>query len=145
VWAERKVMARQMSKEFLSLFKRDTLRVLEDQGILRRPRDYHIDTDFVPQLLGQFVFDLTNHREHNENLDSLLNYCMRNQAKSHRDSMVKEYKRREEKKKEEMRMQREREEQKRKRKEDRAAARERHRIAQLLDRIQTNIISAQDL
>jgi hypothetical protein len=35
---------------------------------------------------------------------------MRNNAKSHRDSMIKEYKRREEKKKEQLRLQREREE-----------------------------------
>lgn len=59
--------------------------------------------------------------------------------------MVKEYKRREEKKKEELRLQREREEQKRKRKEERAAARERYRIQQLFERIQTTVFGSQDL
>jgi hypothetical protein len=39
------------------------------------------------------------HREHGENLDSLLNFCMRGESKVHRDAMIKEYKRREEKKK----------------------------------------------
>jgi hypothetical protein len=74
-------------------------------------------------------------------MDSLLNFCLRGSAKSHRDSMVKEYKRREEKKKEELRAQREREESKRKRKEERAAARERFRIQQLLEKIQSSIIA----
>jgi hypothetical protein len=48
-------------------------------------------------------FDLNTHREHTENMDSLLNFCMRGSSKAHRDAMIKEYKRKEEKKKEELR------------------------------------------
>ena len=59
--------------------------------------------------------------------------------------MIKEYKRREEKQKEELRMKKEREEAKRKRKEDRAAARERYRIQQLLEKIQAQIIGTASL
>ncbi len=70
-----------------------------------------------------------------ENLDSLLNYTLRNNSKLHRDAMIKEYKRREDKKKELLRLDRERAEAKRKRKEERAAARERYRIQQLLEKI----------
>lgn len=54
--------------------------------------------------------------------------------------MIKEYKRREENKKEQIRRFREIEEQKRKRKEERAAARERFRIQQLLDKVQSQIL-----
>ena len=95
---------------------------------MRRPREFSIESHFIPQLYNQIVFDIANKREQLENLDSLLNYTMRNNSKLHRDAMIKEYKRREEKKKEHLRVQREREESKRKRKEDRAAARERFRI-----------------
>jgi len=87
-----------------------------------------MDTHFIPQLYNQIAFEIQNAREQVDNLDSLLNYTMRNNSKLHRDAMVKEYKRREEKKKEQLRLQREREEAKRKRREDRAAARERFRI-----------------
>ena len=59
--------------------------------------------------------------------------------------MIKEYKRREENKKEQIRRQKDVEEQKRKRKEERAAARERYRISQLLDRIQGQIMAAGSL
>jgi hypothetical protein len=38
-----------------------------------------------------------------ESLDGLLNLTMRNEAKVHREYMIKEFKRREEKKKEEVR------------------------------------------
>lgn len=92
-----------MSKEFLMLFKRDILKGLVDEGILRRPVTYSLETHFLPQLYNQIQFDLQNNREHLENIDSLLNFCMRGSAKGHRDAMVKEYKRREEKKKEELR------------------------------------------
>jgi hypothetical protein len=71
---------------------------------------------------------LNLHKEQLENLDSLLNYTLRNNSKLHRDAMIKEYKRREDKKKEALRLDRERAEAKRKRKEERAAARERYRI-----------------
>ena len=74
------------------------------------------------------MFDLGVHREHQENIDSLLNFTLRGEAKQHREALIKEYKRKEEKKKEEMKLQRENEEAKKKRKEERAAARERYRI-----------------
>jgi hypothetical protein len=117
-----------MAKEYLMLFKRDALKILVDEGLLRRPSTFSLETHFIPQLYNQISFDITNRREQLDNLDSLLNFTMRNNAKLHKDAVTKEYKRREEKKKEQIRLQREREEQKRKRKEDRAAARERFRI-----------------
>ena len=128
VWAERKVIARTAAKDFLMLFKRDTLQILKDEGLLRRPSEFSLESHFVPQLLGQVLFDLNLHKEQLENLDSLLNYTLRNNSKLHRDAMIKEYKRREDKKKEALRLERERAEAKRKRKEERAAARERYRI-----------------
>lgn len=62
IWAERKVIARQMGKESLHLFKRDALKVLVDHGLLRRPRDFSIHTHFVPQLYAQIAFDLGAHK-----------------------------------------------------------------------------------
>lgn len=40
MYADKKVVARQAAKEFLQLFKRDSLKVLVDEGILRKPRDF---------------------------------------------------------------------------------------------------------
>lgn len=59
-----------------------------------------MNTHFIPQLYNQISFDIYTNREQTENLDSLLNYTMRNNSKMHRDAVIKEYKRREEKKKE---------------------------------------------
>ncbi len=52
VWAERKVLARVAAKEFLQLYKRDTLKILQDQGLLRRPSEFSIESHFVPELFG---------------------------------------------------------------------------------------------
>lgn len=59
--------------------------------------------------------------------------------------MIKEYKRKEENKKELLRQQKEREEQKRQRKAARAAARERHRIGLLHEKINTSTMAQQSL
>lgn len=50
--AEKKVMARQTAKDFLFLFKRDSLKIMTDEGLLRRPRDFSIQSTFIPQLYG---------------------------------------------------------------------------------------------
>ena len=140
VMAEKKVLARRAAKDFLYLFKRDTLKVMVDEGTLRKPFDHSLQSTFIPQLYGQIQFDIATLSEHTDNLDNLLNFCMRAQSRSHRDAMIKEYKRREENKKELLRLQKEKEEQKRLRKEQRAAARERHRIGILLEKITATTI-----
>jgi hypothetical protein len=48
VWAEKKVMARSTAKDFLYLFKRDTLKMMVDEGLLRKPREHSIHSTFVP-------------------------------------------------------------------------------------------------
>ena len=48
IWADRKVVARCLSKNFLALFKRDTIKLLEDQNILLAPRDHSMDVHFIP-------------------------------------------------------------------------------------------------
>lgn len=48
IYAEKKVLARLAAKDFLYLFKRDTLKVMVDEGALRKPRDFHMQTSFIP-------------------------------------------------------------------------------------------------
>ena len=73
-----------------------------EQGILRRPYDYSLETHFVPQLYGQVLFDLVQNREQIDSVDAILNFTMRQGARDHKDALVKEAKRKEEKKKEEL-------------------------------------------
>jgi shikimate kinase len=48
IYAEKKIMARLAAKDFLYLFKRDTLKIMVDEGVLRKPRDYHMQSSFIP-------------------------------------------------------------------------------------------------
>ena len=49
------------------------------------------------------LFDLKNNKEHAETTDAILNQALRSQAKGHKEAMVREFKRREEKKRDELR------------------------------------------
>jgi hypothetical protein len=48
------------------------LKLLVDEGALRRPTEFSIETHLVPQLYNQIAFDIANNREQLENLDNLL-------------------------------------------------------------------------
>lgn len=48
IYAEKKVVARQVAKEFLYLFKRNTLKVMVDEGTLRKPYEFSLQSSFVP-------------------------------------------------------------------------------------------------
>ena len=52
VMAEKKVMARKAAKEVLMLFKRDTLKIMVDEGTLRKPFEHSLQSTFIPQLYG---------------------------------------------------------------------------------------------
>jgi hypothetical protein len=56
--AEKKVIARQHAKRFLTFFKKDTLNILVDYGILRKPRTLSIGSVYVPQLYKQICSDM---------------------------------------------------------------------------------------
>ena len=64
-------------------------------------------------------------------MDEILNNCMKKISRSHKNAMVQEINKRQEKKKEELRIQREAKEAKDVRKKKRDCLRERHRIGQL--------------
>lgn len=48
VMVEKKVMARKAAKEFLFLFKRDTLKIMVDEGTLRKPFEHSLQSTFIP-------------------------------------------------------------------------------------------------
>ena len=61
---------------------------------MRRPKDYSYEVDFLPLLYNQIQFDLETGKSNIDNIDTLLNYTMRNAAKGHRQAIIDEQKRR---------------------------------------------------
>ena len=78
--------------------------------------------------------------DHQYQMDDLLNSSMKNIAKSHKMAIVQELNKRQERMKEQLKKQKEQEEAKRLRKEKRAALREKHRLGQLKDIIQAEVM-----
>jgi len=74
-------------------------------------------------------------------MDEMVNDTMTSISMVHKQSIVRELNKRQEKKKEQLRKKREEEDEKRKRKEKRAALREKKRLNDLKENIQTNILN----
>jgi len=133
---EKKVIARLFAKNFLSKFKRDTMRTMIDLGALRRPVDLSTGATFVPQMYNQIQFDMQQYHDHQDQMDDMLNESMCSISILHKQSIVKELNKRQERKKEEMRKKRQEEDERRQRKERRAALREKKRLEDLKEQIQ---------
>jgi len=52
VWAEKREIAKCMSKRYLQDLRKNTLDFLLDVGMLRKPFEFQFDHDYVPSLLG---------------------------------------------------------------------------------------------
>lgn len=139
-WFNQKMWARLMAKKFMGLFKRDTFQELEDVGILRSPTDHAMQSRFLPALHNQTRAELIRNNEFTEGVDGLIMMILRGNAREHKQSIQKEYKRREEKKRLEFIAQKKKDEERRKRREQRAAAREKARVLELHKKVISSTI-----
>mmetsp|Transcript_15167 Transcript_15167/g.23410 ORF Transcript_15167/g.23410 Transcript_15167/m.23410 type:complete len:480 (+) Transcript_15167:477-1916(+) len=137
---EKKMIARDFAKGFLSSFKKDTLQILVDLGTLRKPVDLSVGFTYEPQLYNQVQADWQTHKDHHQQMDLILEDTMGQIQSQHKQAMVKELNKRQDRKKEEMRKKREEEEEKRKRKERREALREKKRLQLLQDQILREVV-----
>lgn len=78
---------------------------------------------------------MQTYHDHQENIDEYLSESMRSVAMNHKQSIVKELNRQQEKKKEELRAKKEAEDAKKRRKDKRNALRERDRLSKLKTQI----------
>jgi hypothetical protein len=121
-------VARQVSKQVLRLFKGQNLRLLEDQGILRKPFTLGLETEFIPPLLRQIEFDLNRMHLEREQVENLMTQSLREKSELHREAIKTEYKRKAEKLRVEEEARKKAAEDKQERKRKRNELRERARI-----------------
>ena len=86
---EKRQISRGFAKSFLRTFKRDTLKVLIDQGALRRPKDLFMGTRFVPRLYNQVYSDMLMNDNYYEQMDETLNDVMVDLSKQHKAAIFK--------------------------------------------------------
>ena len=99
VWIEKRLLARQAAKRYMRLFKRDCLNDLIQIGLLRRPREYSLETHFMPQLYNQVIQDVTKTETKAEELTDLVSQGAKSSSRAHKESILKEFKRKEEQEK----------------------------------------------
>lgn len=131
------MVARQVTKQFMKMFKNNSLRALEEQGLLRRPFTLGLQTDFLPRLLRQVEFDFNRKLLEREQIDNFLSQSLREKSEHHKEAIKVEYKRRAEKKRVEEEARKKAAEDKAERKRVRAELRERARISQFFEKVNT--------
>lgn len=106
-----------MAKDLLKNFRRDTFNEMRDTGLLRDTRQYSLIQFLLPGLQNQTNVEIHRKKEFEEGIDSVNTASMRGFARTHKEAIVKEAKRIDDKRKEEQRIQKEKEEAKRLRRE----------------------------
>ena len=87
-------MARLSSKDFLKNFKKNSLMVFKDMGILRSAKDFHMGFDFVPKLIGQAEHDNERDEKFEGNLVHLVSEACTRISDNHKSAIHMEKKRR---------------------------------------------------
>ena len=49
---QKQMLSRLFAKDYLRMFKRDSLAILVDQGVLRPQKELSMGIDFIPRLVG---------------------------------------------------------------------------------------------
>ena len=86
-------MSRIFVKDFFRSFKKDSLLVLVDAGILRSHRNLSFGMDLIPHLLGQAEFERINKSRTLKDLEEIVEVSTRKAASKHKQSILKEQRR----------------------------------------------------
>lgn len=62
MFGQKRMIARNMAKDFLIHLKKNTLGIMIDEGVLRRRQDYSFHASYLPQLYNQILLNMV-HKE----------------------------------------------------------------------------------
>ena len=80
-------VARNMSKQFLKYFKRDTLTSLKDIGLLRNKKTYSMGTHFLPALYQQIKLEILEDSDRNTAIQDTLQVGLVGHALRHKKAI----------------------------------------------------------
>ena len=118
---------------------------MRDLGALRRPVDLSVGATYVPEMYGQIQADMQRHINTQFQIDEMLGDSMKSLAKSHKQAILTELNKRQEKDKQALMLKQMADEERRLRKEERAALRERARLNTLLEKITNDLLNSATL
>ena len=138
--SEKRDIARNMSKQFLSHFKRDTLTQLKDIGLLRNRKEFSMGSHFLPALYQQIKLELIEDNDRSELIEETLSTGLTNRAMNHKKAIQNEMQRREDNKNEKRRLEEEAARAKERRRERRMCLKEQKRIGELQEILMITVI-----
>ena len=141
---QKREVARNMSKQFLKHFKRDTLVSLKDIGLLRNKKAYSMGTHFLPALYQQIKLEILEDNDRNALLGDTLQVGMVGRSLRHKKAIQTEMQRREDVKNEKRRQEEEAARAKARRQERRACLKEQLRLNQLQELLTTAVVPSSE-
>ena len=139
---EKRQIAKNMSKQFLKFFKRDTLTQLKDLGLLRSKKEFSMGYHMVPALYEQIKLEGFEDKDRNDVIQESIQVGMVGRAINHKKAIEAERLRREELKNEKLREEQEAARAKERRHERRKCLKEQKRIGELSEVLMLNVIPA---
>ena len=94
---EKRQIASVFSKQFLVNFKTENLQALVDLGCLRSRRELSMETQFLPQLHTQIIQDMLGLEEEIKDITELVSDMAERKSTAHKEAIMREFKRRDEK------------------------------------------------
>eukprot|EP01022_Parablepharisma_sp_SALTPOND_P028362 TRINITY_DN70851_c3_g1_i1.p1 TRINITY_DN70851_c3_g1~~TRINITY_DN70851_c3_g1_i1.p1 ORF type:complete len:622 (-),score=115.82 TRINITY_DN70851_c3_g1_i1:2919-4784(-) len=141
VQTQQKLLARLISRGLLSHVKQSSIKLLEDAGVLRDPKEQDLHSIYLPHLLGVAEEHLAEQLKEKPIISEMLDGMLDLIAKEHRGAIVDEYKKR-------LKKHQQNEERKaaeimesRRRKDEREKLREQKRLDELKAKIEEQVVS----
>ena len=100
---EKREIAKNISKQYLSTFKRDTLKQVVDLGVLRSRKEFSMGTHFTPLLYTQAELELEESKDRTAVVSDSLMTGLAQRAIKHKKAIEAELQRREDVKNEKLR------------------------------------------
>ena len=129
-------------KDFFRSFKKDSLVILVDVGLLRSHQHLSFGMDLIPHLIGQAEFASINKQRTFKDFEEIVEVSTRKAVGKHKQSILKEKKRLQDLEKERKRIVAETIEATKNRKERRNALREAYKLHQLTQVLSKQILVA---
>lgn len=60
MFGQKRIIARNMAKDFLIHLKKNTLEIMVDEGTLRKRQDFSFHHTYMPQLYNQVLLNMAN-------------------------------------------------------------------------------------
>ncbi len=137
---QQKLLARLISRGVLSHVKASSIKLLEDAGVLRNPKEQDMHAIYLPHLLGVAEEHIGEQLKEVPILSEMLDGMLDIIAAEHRGAIVDEYKKRLNKKQKDEERQALEIEARLKRKEEREKAKEQKRVDELKAKIEEQIV-----